>query len=83
LSTGTWYYITFTRVGNLFTLYLNGVSQVSSTQVYTITDPEVFIGVEGGTNGYLNGYIDDFRITNGLARYTTNFTPPTAALPTY
>ena len=39
------------------------------------------IGVYNGGNyeWYFSGHMDDFRVTNGYARYTGNFTPPTAA----
>ncbi len=32
-------------------------------------------------SGPFLGYIDDLRITKGIARYTTTFTPPTKAFP--
>jgi len=33
-----------------------------------------------GAGSYSDAYYEDLRITKGLARYTSNFTPPTAAL---
>jgi hypothetical protein len=43
----------------------------------------LFIGALNDTSFrfWLNGYIDDLRITKGIARYTADFTPPTAQFP--
>jgi hypothetical protein len=43
----------------------------------------VRIGTLDGANWNFVGYLDDFRITKGVARYTANFTPPTAPLPDF
>ena len=39
-----------------------------------------YIGTDNSSE-YLNGYIDEFRATSGLARYTGNVTPPNAPFP--
>jgi len=85
LSTGVWYHVAYTRSGNTFRLFLNGNLEVSVTVSGTIASSNSSweIGRQGTYGYYLNGYIDDFRITQGYARYTSNFTPPTAALPNY
>ena len=86
LSTGTWYHVAVVRSGSTITTYLDGTSQSSATFTSSIgsTSKAVGIGSEAPWTGfYFNGYLDDIRITNGVARYTANFTPPTAALSTY
>jgi len=76
----TWYHLAVSRSGTLLKMFLNG------TQVDSETDSTNFIG-SGITVGaiagpfYLNGNIDDLRITKGVARYTANFTPPARAFP--
>lgn len=40
------------------------------------------IGLSAGDNSHpFRGWLDDYRITKGVARYTAGFTPPTAAFP--
>lgn len=83
-STGTWNHLAFVRNGSAFNLYLNGVSVASLTNSSALYSYPQGTKIGGNTNSqWFNGYLDDVRITNGVARYTANFTPPTAALPVY
>jgi hypothetical protein len=80
----SWYHIAVVRNANIVNLYLNGVSVGSSTIGSNFTDTLFQIGgcpnVPNTSANYFSGYLEDFRITNGVARYTANFTPPTAPL---
>jgi hypothetical protein len=79
-----WNHIAITRSGNSVRMFLNGTQQGSTyttSASYGSASSNFIIGVNNDGTGPLNGYIDDLRITNGYARYTSNFTPPTAAFP--
>lgn len=80
-----WYHIALTRNGNVFTLYVNGVSVGTTTAAITLnTNALDYIGLYANAGAsdyqYTNGYISDFRIVKGTAVYTTAFTPPTSPL---
>ena len=82
VTTGTWYHLCLTRSGSTFRGFLNGgvaFTATSSSSIYQLS-PVVRIGAanSGGAIA-MNGYIQDLRITKGIARYTRNFTPPTTA----
>ncbi len=78
----TWQHIALCRSGTSTRLFIDG-TQVGSTYTDTInySNAVPYIGSNNGGTGSITGYIDDLRITKGIARYTTNFTPPTAAFP--
>lgn len=80
-----WHHIAVVRNGSSWVLYVDGTSRATNTWTGTITalaSAQTWIGIDPFSSGrdYL-GYIDDFRITNGVARYTANFTPPTRPFP--
>lgn len=87
LATGTWYHVAITRSGTSFRMFLNGTQEGSTVTSSVSVDGGGAIPwyVGGNTNAgnFLNGYLDDLRITKGVARYTANFTPPTQAFPVY
>jgi hypothetical protein len=86
LNTGQWYHVALTRSGSSTKLFVNGIqvgSTYTDTNNYLCGDNRPIIGTRGhtpGENNY-NGYLDEFRITKGVARYTSNFTPRNSPFP--
>jgi hypothetical protein len=86
MTNTTWTHVALVRSGATVTCYQDGTSVGTyniSTNAMPFTGAGMVIGrlVTNTDNYYFNGYIDDLRITKGYARYTANFTPPTAAFP--
>jgi hypothetical protein len=76
-SANTWYHIAVVRNGSNWALYKDGVrikTAISSNSMPIHTN--LFIGTDRGIMDHLNGYLDEFRISKGIARWTSNFTPP-------
>jgi hypothetical protein len=80
VTLNTWSHLAITRASNSLKMFLNG-TQIGSTYTLsaTLITAPMFIGSRYNATQYFNGYMDDFRITKGYARYTTTFTPPTSA----
>lgn len=75
----TWHHFAWVRSGTGERIYLDGVHEYTFTStVETITPTAIKIGY-GSVSGDLPGHVDEVRISVGQARYTANFTPPSAA----
>lgn len=83
MSAGNWYHIALVRNGTAFAIYRDGTAVATTTSSGAIPNlsSTLFVGGAGGAVGPLNGWLDEVRITKGVARYTGNFTPPDRAFP--
>jgi hypothetical protein len=83
-TAGNWVHVAFVRTGiysNQCKCYINGSQgnqETDNKEWGTATDNT--IGATASGNYGFNGYIQDLRVTKGLARYTSNFIPPAAPL---
>jgi len=82
ITVGQWYYIAFERdiSGNL-KLFINGISKTLDNSIVpsiSLSGNTFYIGwwPDVGAVDYFQGYMDDFRVSKGIARYTSDFTPP-------
>jgi len=78
----TWYHIAYSRSGTSLRAFVDG-TQVGTTATNSTAYNSVTAVIVGGSttsDRLMNGYIDDLRITKGYARYTSNFTPPSALI---
>jgi len=83
VSVNNWHHIALVKKSTSFNLYLNGIPEGLNTATYitNFINPTVRIGF-GVQTGYFNGYIDDVRITRGVARYSyPGFLVPQKSLP--
>ena len=82
-TTQVWHHLALVRNGNNINFYKDGTSIYSGSLSGSLIDG--LYNTIGALAPYnqdnFNGYIDDFRITKGVARYTANFTPPAAPFP--
>lgn len=77
-STG-WNHVALVRDGNNLKLFANGVQEGGNVAIAeAVVDSTEVLGVgDAGSQGLpWNGYIDEFRLSVGIARWTANFTPP-------
>jgi len=77
----TWYHLAIIRSGNYLYLFKDG-SQVGSAASLTGIMPDVaaslYIGSTAWSINYaIDGWLDEFRVSKGVARWTSSFTPPT------
>ncbi len=81
MITNTWYHIAVTRSGNVFSLFVNG-DRIGESNNSSPTDVGSGFSVGAETTGegaFFNGYIDELRISKGIARWTSDFS---SSLPT-
>jgi hypothetical protein len=85
-AVGQWSHFAMVRSGSVITVYLNGASVGSSAAIGSNALAQnasaLCIGSTwsgGAGEAYFGGYIDEFRVSKGIARFTAAFTPSTSA----
>jgi len=80
-NSAQWYHLAIVRNSTAFALYVDGSEHATDTDAGALPDlgADFHIGhfeTDGGTDRYTKGWIDEFRLSKGIARWTSTFTVP-------
>jgi len=83
-SANSWVHVAAVRSGNTFYLFVNGTQTYTNTSSLAVYFPNapLVLGARTSTSisQLFTGYMADWRVTKGFARYTSNFSVPTSPL---
>lgn len=84
-AANTWYRIEISRAGTSLRAFVNGtqLGSAATSSDNIANTGALWVGAlnSGGPIRVLNGWIDELRITKGVARHTSNYTVDAAAFP--
>lgn len=80
LTLNNWHHVAVSKDDQTMRIFVDGVLSATLVTAISFAVDEIRVGHEV-TSGFYNGYIDDLRVTKGVARYTDTFVPPAAAFP--
>jgi len=80
LTRYSWHHIAVTWDSSTYTVWIDGVSRstLSSTSAVSFSSQTIGVGATSSGTSQFGGYISDYNITTGSAKYTSAFTPPTS-----
>lgn len=87
LSSGVWYHLAFVRYGSYALVFIDGIVQFMNTNnAFGTSDmgnvnADLSIGTFAGSGFPFSGYMDDVRISKGVARWIASFFTPTDTTP--
>lgn len=78
-----WYHVAITRRGSAWRMFIDGKLDVDATSSHSVQDTThaLRFGSRSDSVGGMYGYLSHVRFTKGVARYTSNFTPPALTPP--
>jgi hypothetical protein len=78
VPSSTWQHVAAVRSGSVWTLYQDGVATASNTSSLMVLPrvTDLRIGCRTGDSYFFDGWIDELRLSKGIARWVSNFTLP-------